>query len=32
MNQTLRAFLYGGLILAAAMLPPLISLIDGFGI
>jgi hypothetical protein len=28
MNETLRAFLYGILILAAALIPPMISLVE----
>jgi hypothetical protein len=31
MNETFRAFLYGILILAAALIPPVISLIDVLG-
>ncbi len=30
MNETLRAFLYGIFILAAALIPPVISLIELF--
>jgi hypothetical protein len=28
MNENIRAFLYGSMILAAALLPPIISLIE----